>query len=74
MNRTIEITVDPNGQTKVETKGFTGGDCFGVWLAALVSTACALSLWKKGVDCSAGDGGGHVTCMPGVAPLSGSSR
>ena len=23
----IEITVDPKGQTKVETKGFTGGEC-----------------------------------------------
>ena len=25
--KTIEITVDPKGQTKVETKGFTGGEC-----------------------------------------------
>ena len=25
--KTIEITVDPAGQTKVETKGFTGGGC-----------------------------------------------
>jgi hypothetical protein len=25
--KTIEITVDPRGQTKVETKGFTGGKC-----------------------------------------------
>jgi hypothetical protein len=25
--RTIEITVDPKGQTKVETRGFTGGEC-----------------------------------------------
>lgn len=24
---TIEITVAPDGQTKVETKGFTGGKC-----------------------------------------------
>ncbi len=23
----IEITVDSKGQTKVETRGFTGGDC-----------------------------------------------
>lgn len=23
----IEITIAPNGQTKVETKGFTGGEC-----------------------------------------------
>ena len=27
MNRTIEITVLPNGQTKVETKGFIGAEC-----------------------------------------------
>jgi hypothetical protein len=27
LNKTIEITVDPRGQTKVETKGFTGGEC-----------------------------------------------
>jgi hypothetical protein len=25
--RTIEITVDPRGQIKVETRGFTGGEC-----------------------------------------------
>jgi hypothetical protein len=25
--KTIEITVDPKGQTRVETKGFTGGEC-----------------------------------------------
>jgi hypothetical protein len=25
--RTIEITVDAAGQTRVETKGFTGGGC-----------------------------------------------
>ena len=25
--RIIEITVDPRGQSKVETKGFAGGDC-----------------------------------------------
>ena len=25
--KTIEITVDPKGSTKVETKGFTGGEC-----------------------------------------------
>jgi hypothetical protein len=25
--KTIEITVDPKGGTKVETKGFTGGEC-----------------------------------------------
>jgi hypothetical protein len=25
--RTIEITVDPQGRTRVETKGFTGGSC-----------------------------------------------
>lgn len=27
MNKTIEIIVAPNGQTRVETKGFVGGDC-----------------------------------------------
>jgi hypothetical protein len=25
--KTIEITVSPNGETKVETKGFTGVEC-----------------------------------------------
>jgi Protein of unknown function (DUF2997) len=25
--KTIEITVDPQGRAKVETKGFTGGSC-----------------------------------------------
>jgi hypothetical protein len=25
--KTIEITVGPKGETKVETKGFTGGEC-----------------------------------------------
>ena len=25
--KTIEIVVSPNGQTKVETKGFTGSEC-----------------------------------------------
>lgn len=27
MTRTIEIIVSPTGETKVETKGFTGGSC-----------------------------------------------
>ncbi len=27
MKKTIEITVSPTGQTKVETKGFSGGAC-----------------------------------------------
>lgn len=27
MMKTIEITVSPAGQTKVETKGFTGAQC-----------------------------------------------
>lgn len=27
MNKRIEITVDPDGNSQVETKGFTGGDC-----------------------------------------------
>ena len=25
--KTIEITVDPKGQAKVETRGFAGGEC-----------------------------------------------
>ncbi|MCA1685840.1 MAG: DUF2997 domain-containing protein [Planctomycetia bacterium] len=25
--KTIEITVSPKGETKVETRGFTGGEC-----------------------------------------------
>jgi hypothetical protein len=25
--KTIEITVDPRGQTRVETRGFTGSEC-----------------------------------------------
>jgi hypothetical protein len=25
--KTIEITVDPQGRTRVETRGFTGGSC-----------------------------------------------
>jgi hypothetical protein len=25
--KTIEITIDPKGQTKIETRGFTGGEC-----------------------------------------------
>jgi len=27
MNKTIEIIVEPNGQTRVETKGFVGPEC-----------------------------------------------
>jgi hypothetical protein len=27
MTRTIEIIVAPNGETKVETKGFAGSEC-----------------------------------------------
>ena len=27
MNKTIEITVSPTGQTSVQTKGFVGGEC-----------------------------------------------
>ncbi len=27
MSKTIEITVLPDGQTKVETKGFVGAEC-----------------------------------------------
>ena len=27
MNKTIEITVSPTGQTQVQTKGFIGGEC-----------------------------------------------
>jgi hypothetical protein len=29
MSKTIEITVSPKGETKVETKGFTGSECRG---------------------------------------------
>jgi hypothetical protein len=25
--KTIEITVSPTGQSKIETRGFTGGEC-----------------------------------------------
>ncbi len=27
MKKIIEITVSPTGETKVETKGFSGGEC-----------------------------------------------
>lgn len=27
MSKSIEITVSPTGETKVETKGFSGGEC-----------------------------------------------
>ncbi len=27
MNKTIEITVSPTGQSSVQTKGFMGGEC-----------------------------------------------
>lgn len=27
MNKTIEITVSPTGQSSVQTKGFVGGEC-----------------------------------------------
>lgn len=27
MNQIIEITVSPNGETKLEMKGFAGGEC-----------------------------------------------
>ena len=27
MNKIIEITVSPTGETRVQTKGFTGGEC-----------------------------------------------
>ena len=27
MSRTIEIIVSPKGETKIETKGFTGAEC-----------------------------------------------
>ena len=27
MSKTIEIVVSPNGQTQVQTKGFTGSEC-----------------------------------------------
>ena len=27
MNKVIEITISPTGETNVQTKGFTGGEC-----------------------------------------------
>ena len=27
MKKVIEITISPTGETKVETKGFSGGEC-----------------------------------------------
>ena len=27
MNKTIEVIVEPNGETKIETKGFVGTEC-----------------------------------------------
>lgn len=27
MKKTIEVTVSPKGETKIETKGFAGGEC-----------------------------------------------
>jgi hypothetical protein len=27
LSKTIEITVGPKGETRVETKGFSGGEC-----------------------------------------------
>jgi len=27
LSKSIEITVSPTGETKVETKGFSGGEC-----------------------------------------------
>jgi len=27
LNKTIEIVISPTGETKVETKGFTGSEC-----------------------------------------------
>jgi len=27
LKKTIEIVISPTGETKVETKGFTGGEC-----------------------------------------------
>jgi Protein of unknown function (DUF2997) len=27
MNKTIEITISPKGETKIETKGFSGAEC-----------------------------------------------
>ncbi len=29
MNKTIEVIVAPNGETKIETKGFVGTECRG---------------------------------------------
>jgi hypothetical protein len=27
MSKTIEITINPKGETKIETKGFSGNEC-----------------------------------------------
>ena len=27
MKKTIEVTISPKGETKIETKGFAGGEC-----------------------------------------------
>ena len=27
MNKTIEITISPKGETRIETKGFSGAEC-----------------------------------------------
>jgi hypothetical protein len=35
--KTIEITVSPTGETKVQTRGFTGGSC--VQASALIEQA-----------------------------------
>jgi Protein of unknown function (DUF2997) len=35
--KTIEITVSPTGETKVQTKGFTGGSC--IQASALIEQA-----------------------------------
>jgi hypothetical protein len=39
----IEITVSPRGETKVETKGYSGSDCVNAskWLEAALGAATA---------------------------------
>lgn len=44
--KTIEITVSPTGETKLQTKGFTGSDC----IAASKDFECSLGLKNSEVQ------------------------